>query len=241
EDYFRFDILGTPHSPWNKSAVRVFADFIIERNAFPNSVEMFDAICKAFTTHLETIMRRYKDCAKSQAERLRHAALDRQQSRKYELFYRRRYIAYTFEPLQRHIAMIEYFGIDGMSSDESEADENDGHIRYRIHSPQWRADEVKPWLRTFDSIHNVRRRRGEAHNPRGAFPRIRLPTNRKSDSPKFVKGLPVNAYDPEWMERDSLRRYDLRPLPQSYDFTHDADALSYVDMILLFSLSLKLF
>lgn len=131
--------------------------------------------------------------------------------------------------------MIEYLGIDGMSSDESEAEDLDLRPatchppRYLIHPPQWRARDVEPWLRMFDSVHNILRRcRVEDHDTRGAFPRIRTPTNRKSASLTFVPGLPTNAYDAEWMNRDILRKYDLHPLPQNYDFTHDADVILYV-------------
>ncbi|KAJ7898763.1 hypothetical protein B0H13DRAFT_1623025 [Mycena leptocephala] len=235
-DYFRIDILGTPNSPWNKSAARVFTSFTIDQNSLPNTTEMFDAIRRAFTTHLETIIRRYKDSLKSQNERACRAALDRRQSRKYELFYRRRYLAYTFKPLQRHIDMIEYLGIDGMSSDSESEDgvSSDHHMRYRIHPPQWRAGRVEPWLRMFDSIHNILRRSGGSHDRRGAFPRIRTPTNRKSASIKFVDGLPINTYDTEWMDRDLLRKYDLRPSRQPYDFTHDDDVVLYVDIIFFF-------
>lgn len=126
--------------------------------------------------------------------------------------------------------MLEVLGIDGMSSDESETEEIDDHPQYYICAPQWRAGRVAPWLRTFDSIHNILRRGGEAQAARGSFPRHRKAASKKSTSIKFVAGLPLNAYDAQWIERDARRKYDLRPLPQQYDFTHDDDIMSYVNI-----------
>ena len=122
--------------------------------------------------------------------------------------------------------MIEYLGVDGMSSDDSETGALDRDLdvpRYRIRTPQWRADLVEPWLRTFDSVHTILRRAGASDDSRsGAFPRIRTATNQKSTSKTFVSGLPINAYDPKWVQKDILREYDLHP-DAAYDFTHDPD------------------
>jgi hypothetical protein len=85
EGFFRFDILGTPHSAWNKSAARVFADFTIRRLCLPNTTEMFQAVCQAFSAHLETIIRKYKVSLKPRAEQLRLQAHSRRRVRKYEV------------------------------------------------------------------------------------------------------------------------------------------------------------
>ncbi|KAJ7444118.1 hypothetical protein B0H11DRAFT_1747655, partial [Mycena galericulata] len=226
-DYFRFDIGSTRSSPWNKSAARVFADLTIRQLGLPNTVEMYEAIRHAFTAHLDTIIRRHKESLKPGPQQAQHKSKHRRQTRKYELFHRRRYIAYMFKPFRRHIDMLEHLGIDGMSSDESETEDigEDEHIQYHILSPQWRAGRVAPWVRTFDSIHNILRKSGESQTTCGSFPRNRKMVNRKSTSIKFVAGLPINTYDPEWMERDPIRKYNLRPLTQQYDFTHDEDVL----------------
>lgn len=128
--------------------------------------------------------------------------------------------------------MLENLGIDGMSSDESETEHvgGDYHTNYHILRPQWRAGRVTPWLRMFDSIHNILRRSG-APPGGGSFPRQRRATNRTSTNVKFVPGLPINAYDPEWIDKDIRRKYDLRPLRRLYDFNHDPDIVEYVTVL----------
>ncbi|KAJ7021351.1 hypothetical protein C8F04DRAFT_959921 [Mycena alexandri] len=226
EEDFRIDVLGSPKSPWNQSAARVFTRFFIDENDFPPTLEVHTAIRNAVTAHIETIIRRYKQSHKSQPERLLYRSMDRRQSRKYKLFYRRRRVAYAFEPLRRQIPMLEYLGVDGMSSDDSEREDRPDHpFQYSIRPPRWRATRVEPWLRMFDSIHNILRRKSAGTHP-GAFPRIRTATNRKSANTKFVAGLPANAYDPQWMNEDVLRKYDIHAV-SNYDFVHDEDVILY--------------
>ncbi|KAJ6450339.1 hypothetical protein C8R47DRAFT_998918 [Mycena vitilis] len=227
EDYFRFDVLGTPGSAWNKSAARVFADFTIRQLCLPNTVQMFQALQRAFKSHLETIIRRYKASLKPHAEHLLFQSLSRRQVRKYQLFHQRRYLAYMFEPLRRHIAMLEQLGVDGMSSDESDRDE-DYHSQYQIQDPLWRARELAAWLRVFDSLHHILRKSGDCFASRGAFPRHRKVGGRRSTNPKFVPGLPINVYDHQWISSDAKRKYDLRPLPEHYDFSHNANVMECV-------------
>ncbi|KAJ7041256.1 hypothetical protein C8F04DRAFT_1304069, partial [Mycena alexandri] len=225
--YFRFDVLGTPSSPWNKSATRVFAKLAIRQLALPNSYEMVQAIMKAFTAHLCTIMRRYKLSLKSTPERIQIKSLGRRQARKYQLFHQRRYLAYAFKPLRRHITMLERLGVDGMSSDESDHETEDiregRQTTYQILTPLWRASHLAAWLRIFDSLHNILRKSGDSFASRGSFPRLRRVGQRRSTNIKFVPGLPLEVYDPSWIAQDARRRYDLHPTMEQYDFSHQAD------------------
>jgi hypothetical protein len=82
---FRFDLLGTRNSLWNKSAARVFADLAIRQLCLPNTVEMFEAIRHAFTAHLGRIIRRYKHSLKSKPEQLAEELRDRRRTRKYQV------------------------------------------------------------------------------------------------------------------------------------------------------------
>ncbi|KAJ7202701.1 hypothetical protein C8J57DRAFT_1101892 [Mycena rebaudengoi] len=142
---FRYDVLGSPSSPWNKSAARVFANLAIDQLGLPNTSEMFEAIRQGFKKYLETIIRRYKASLLSSAVQKEKRSLKSRYTRKYQVFkflyHRRRFLAYTFKPLQRHIDMVEYLGVDGMSSDESDVDSNH-QLQYRILTPIWRASEV---------------------------------------------------------------------------------------------------
>ncbi|KAJ7627895.1 hypothetical protein B0H17DRAFT_963108 [Mycena rosella] len=232
EHDFRFDVLGTPNSPWNKSAVRIFADFTIHQLCLPNTIEMFNGIRGAFTAHLETIIRRYKHAQLPQAEQACIESEQRRHSRKYQLFHQRRYLAYTFGPLQRHIAMLEHLGVDGMSSDESQTEVFGEQPQYFILSPLWRSQDIAGWFRMFDSLHNILRRSGEVYSAAGSFPRRRKVTQKKSKSIKFVPGLPENVYDTRWIESDLLRKYDLRPSLQHYDFSHHPRIIEFVNSIL---------
>lgn len=85
EGYFRFDILDTPRSPWNRSAARVFADFTIHQLCLPNTVEMFGALLHAFTAHLETIIRRYKRSLRPPGELVQAKTRSRRRTRKYQV------------------------------------------------------------------------------------------------------------------------------------------------------------
>ncbi|KAJ6482357.1 hypothetical protein DFH09DRAFT_845427, partial [Mycena vulgaris] len=154
---FRFDILGSRNSPWNKSAARVFADMTIHQLRLPNTVQMFDALRHAFAAHLERITRRYQLSQKSKMEQNHLQSLGRRQARKYQLFHQRRYLAYTFEPLQQHIDMLEALGVDEMSSDESETEDAgiDASVEYHILSPRWRARLLSGWLWMFDALHHI--------------------------------------------------------------------------------------
>ncbi|KAJ6562035.1 hypothetical protein B0H19DRAFT_873242, partial [Mycena capillaripes] len=223
---FRFDVLGTSHSAWNKSAARVFADFTIRQLCLPNTVEMFGALSRAFSAHLATIIRRYRLSLKPRAEQLHIKIQSRRQTRKYQ----RRYLAYMFKSLNRHIDMLERLGIDGMSSDESETEiaDEEHHTQYQILAPLWRARELAAWLRMFDSIHNIFRRSGDSLASRGAFPHRRKVGQKRSTNIKFVPGLPINVYDQEWITKDAKRKYDLRPSSEHYDFSHDPDIIEYV-------------
>ncbi|KAJ7128190.1 hypothetical protein C8R43DRAFT_887276, partial [Mycena crocata] len=236
---FRFDVCGTQYSPWNKSAVRVFARLIIRKLHLPNTLEMFEAVRKAFSAHLGSIIKRYRLSLKTRAVQRRLRSLNRRRVRKDQLFHQRRLIAYEFEPLQKHIEMLEWLGVDGMSTDESEGENEDGEpnqrdperAQYQILNPQWRARRVAVWIRLFDSIHKILRKESGAAAAAGSFPRNRRMTSRQSTSNKFVPGLPINTYDTQWMQSDRMREYDLLPTPKIYDFTHDERIIEFVAFI----------
>ncbi|KAJ7185965.1 hypothetical protein C8R46DRAFT_881283 [Mycena filopes] len=237
-DNFRFDVLGTPRSSWNKSAARIFAALAIQQLVLPDNLEMFNAIVKAFETYLDAIIRRYKTSLKSIEQQAQIRSNLSRYGRKYQvcppliLFHRRRYTSYVFPPLQRHTAMLEQLGVDGMSSDES--GDEDHRLEYKILAPVWRASEVAPWIRVFDTVHNILRIAGDPQTAmlQGAFPHRRILGHRKSSSKKFVPGLPQNLYDQDWVAREQLTQYVLYPSPDAYDFTHQPDVIQFVPLLL---------
>ncbi|KAJ7207660.1 hypothetical protein C8J57DRAFT_1098216 [Mycena rebaudengoi] len=221
---FRFDVLGTPSSPWNKSAARVFADLAIQQLCLPNTIDMFNSIKHGFTIYLDTIIRKYKHSLNSAEVKSMMRSKKNRHTRKYQLYHRRRFLAYTFPPLNPHIDMLESLGVDGMSSDESEADGND-HIQYKILTPAWRASIVAAWLRMFDTLYHILRRSGDVQALRGSFPHLRILTHQKSSKKTFVPGLPINVYDEGWISGDVRSHYFLRPLEKPYDFSHAPDII----------------
>ncbi|KAF7312168.1 hypothetical protein MIND_00229500 [Mycena indigotica] len=118
---------------------------------------MTNAICESFATYLRTIQKRWRESKKEASIQLHNKVKNRRQVRKYQLFHQRRYLAYVFAPLRKHADMLEQFGVDGMSSDESEVDE-EGVISFQSHMPAWRAEIVTIWLHLFDVLHSMLRK-----------------------------------------------------------------------------------
>jgi len=58
-DSFRFDILGPPHSPWNKSASRVFRDSYIDYYNLPSTTAVMMDVEDSFFVRLRTLKRSY--------------------------------------------------------------------------------------------------------------------------------------------------------------------------------------
>ncbi|KAF8877194.1 hypothetical protein BD779DRAFT_1429120, partial [Infundibulicybe gibba] len=222
---FRVDLLGTPRSPWNRSAARVFVDVFIRTHKLDRTPEAIDDISRAFFSRIKSMKGESKMKLNNSSVIGEYARAGRKQQRKrnvsllvtyYEkltllvslkLFVRRLETVQLHPRLQRHEHIIQRLGTDGMSSDESE--DEDAHIqaaarldnpRFKILQPKWRAKPLTIWLRVIDSVHLISRRSGDK-SARGAYPRLRISNERApefSKSKKFVKGLPKNAYDPVW-------------------------------------------
>jgi hypothetical protein len=123
--------------------------------------------------------------------------------------------------------MLDKFGVEGMSSDEEDY-QPDGTPQYLVLVPRWRDSKVTFWLRVFDlMVIWDRRNRGESVS-RGAHPRRRTPTRRISQSTKFVAGLPINAYHPEWLRNRLEVKNTVHPDPTPYLFNHHHRIAEYV-------------
>lgn len=130
--------------------------------------------------------------------------------------------------------MLQRLGAGGMSSDESDYDELANNPpararapRYLVRRPQWRDPGVTPWLREFDVLYFMYRRLSE--DRRGAYPRNRIDNPaqaRYSQSTRFVKGLPVNAYRDTWIQRRNDVSINVRPDEEAFNFQHHPDTLA---------------
>ncbi|KAJ7070209.1 hypothetical protein C8F01DRAFT_1329213, partial [Mycena amicta] len=228
-DYFRFHLEGKAKCLWNQSACRVFTQHMITEHGLPDSHSMAHAISNAFVTYLRTIQKRYREAQKAQALQLKNKIQNRRQARKYRVcqFQSMRYLAYVFAPLRKHINVLEEFGVDGMSSDESDMDD-EGIVSYQSHVPQWRAEIVTNWLHLFDTLHHLLRRVDNGASTRGADPRYRKHLRKLSAKPTFVAGLPINAYNHQWLQANGQTRVQFLRPRGNYDFTHDPATMRYV-------------
>ena len=95
-----------------------------------------------------------------------------------------------------------------MSADEG--DHVNGEFRYVITNPPWRASKVAEFMKVFDKIHLSSRFTSMDRPKRGAFPHRRFPSRRVDHSSKPVPALPVNFYEPTWL--NSLSEFELREL-----------------------------
>ena len=138
-----------------------------------------------------------------------------------QLWHSRREAAKSLDGYEQHDAVLKGLGPNGMSSDEEEI--VDGSVQYRILKKPWRAAELTPWLRVFDIIYLQQRLDSRSQ---GSLPQARIASDRVSDSRKVVKGLPSNAYNPTWLDRQSpLEKGRLRVGAQTYSFVHTPSVL----------------
>ncbi len=123
--------------------------------------------------------------------------------------------------------MLERFGVDGMSSDESDTEA--GVKQYGILKKSWRPDEVTLWLRGIDAVVAL------STKARGNRPRVRMVSTKYDDSRSAVRGLPKNAYESAWYAKlGDFARADLhREEDETYDFNHARSVWLYVCHCLL--------
>ncbi|KAG2747845.1 hypothetical protein P692DRAFT_20848939 [Suillus brevipes Sb2] len=214
---FTIEILGTPKSTWNISASKVFArDFVAH---YPDY--QYDAVKKAFSTHVRSLKRAYKQAALDEAASKARQKEDRRKERKRSLYHRRLDVARAVSDLRPHVSMLTRIGPDGMSSDET-ANENDVP-QYRILGRHWRSLEVTAWLRIFDAIYRHNRYGPAGTGSRGNNARMRFESMSMGHPQRAVRRLPRNAYRAEWY--DGLDQYDREELDRCegevYAFTHD--------------------
>lgn len=150
------------------------------------------------------------------------------------MFFRRLKNAALQPELNQHVGIIRLLGRDGMSSDES--DHENGVVQYRVLIKSWRNPALTPFLRVFDASYRRNRFVPILQNTQGAHPHLRLNSNKIDNSRGAVAGLPINAYDPRWLQ--NLARYDREILEETalYDFSHTPYALEYVTISIVSSL-----
>jgi len=79
------DIAGTPRSPWNISAGRVFTSYLIEKTGHDDTEETRKEIEKMFSTRVKSLKSRQKRDALSQAEKAAEKSKYSRNQRKYQV------------------------------------------------------------------------------------------------------------------------------------------------------------
>ncbi len=139
-----------------------------------------------------------------------------------QLFQRRRLIAKSIE---RHLGIMDELGDDGMSTDESHFDPDTHQVMYTVTKPEWRHPDLHNWLKVFDRLYDRMHINSWSLDKRGAHPHLRVGSRRVHQKSHAPTGLPINAYDPTWLDsREPLYlRYVLRPKTEEYNFSHSSD------------------
>ena len=106
-------------------------------------------------------------------------------------------------------SLIDTLGTGGISCDETDTGKNarkqSDRPRYKIVELEWRSKKLTRVLRTLDLLHLAKRRYSDnGRATSGAWPRTRIESNLKEDSPA-VKGLPKNCYNKEWLAMQDKR------------------------------------
>ncbi|KAI9436770.1 hypothetical protein BJY52DRAFT_1130363, partial [Lactarius psammicola] len=224
---FMVDLVGGPKSPWNVSAGRVFTDYFIEKTGRDDMPEMRKAVEKAFTNRVKSLKSQWKKDALSQTAKAAERSKHSRKQRKYQLFQRRRETAKLYSPLGRHIDVLDALGVDGMSSDESSFDPHTSQPIYTLVKPSWRHPDLHDWLKVFDQLHHRNHVNSWSLDKRGAFTHIRAGSQKIRQTVHAPPHLPVNAYDPKWLEsRETLYvRHVLCP-KDPHRFDHPPDVIA---------------
>jgi hypothetical protein len=249
---FRPDISSPPGTPWNKSVTEVFVESFLQADVYdcrdPAKIRL------AFSRHLRHLRRTDILQKASQQEKERQATRARRDERKRkvhglaaliniarhssssQLFERRLRAAERHPSTRRHVDMIKYLGVDGVSTDESDHENNRGVPQYLIVQKPWRNPTLSSWYRALDSLHRHLRFRPVRKATRGAQPHIRLPSSRIDGTRGEVAQLPINAYNERWL--DTLTEEQRRGLyisMEPYDFSHPQEIIQYACLLRIFS------
>ncbi|TEB24748.1 hypothetical protein FA13DRAFT_1714402 [Coprinellus micaceus] len=223
-----------PRSHWNIAMMKFFFRLYFTSNdpiarqgltnipAFENTyLARFNSWRKAF--HI--------DRSATEEDKERAKSIKRRASRKRDLHTRRVEIARKRADCHRHIDMLEAYGVDGMTSDESEHEQDGvGIPQYRVLVKDWRHPAAAACFDDIDGLDRSKRFRGPGKKAKtGARPRNRVRGSKLSTSLP-VPNLPYGYYNPEWLKS---HLYDVEPTgdpTESYDFSHTIAVIRWVDI-----------
>lgn len=82
---FMIDIMGTPKSPWNVSAGRVFASHLIGKMGYDDTGDMQKAVEEAFSSRIKSLRTQHKRDGLPQAEKAAEKSRHSRHQRKYQV------------------------------------------------------------------------------------------------------------------------------------------------------------
>ncbi|KAH9180279.1 hypothetical protein EDB89DRAFT_2061994 [Lactarius sanguifluus] len=146
------------------------------------------------------------------------------------LFQHRHEITKLYNPLKKHLGILDALGVDGMSLDESSSDPHTGQTMYTVVKPGWQHPDLHHWLKVFDELHHQNQANGCILDKWGMFTHIRAGSQKIQQTSHAPPDLPLKPYDPRWLKsRENLYvKHELRPIKDQYIFNHPSDVIAFV-------------
>ncbi|KDR72073.1 hypothetical protein GALMADRAFT_213521 [Galerina marginata CBS 339.88] len=204
---------------WNNALCVLFTAHFEQEQGTEFTSEEIMTVEDMFMARLDRLTRVWRESRKftgselSEREKVAHKHA-RRNTRRLDLYNNRLEISYgnvkkrdgSIDPGWKATAeMIEELGPAGMSSDESEVDEETKKTTYKIRRRLWRAKACKERLLVVDSDRNITNAFGGARP--GKQPRDRIRSTTATISKRGPKvGCPKNYYSREWVASLSSER-----------------------------------
>ncbi|KIM35107.1 hypothetical protein M413DRAFT_32733 [Hebeloma cylindrosporum] len=210
---------SSKRNSWNDTLCKMFIEHFEQEEGVDLSPEETETVEKMFLDRLSHLSRAWREAhIFNDSERLdrlnRSNKMARRNTRRLDLYHIRLEICYNnLEKRDGSIdqgwkataKMIEELGPAGMSSDESEVDEETGRTIYRIRRRLWRAKVCKNHLLVVDSERNITNGIGGTRPGNQPRHRIRSSTATISNRAPTV-GCPKNYYSKDWVANLSSER-----------------------------------
>ncbi|KJA22997.1 hypothetical protein HYPSUDRAFT_201794 [Hypholoma sublateritium FD-334 SS-4] len=217
-------------SPWNLSAISMFADEFVKSLQYPCSDK--ERISIAFKTHLATLKKHYSDQEDAAAmdDRTRIEELDKsKRSAHYQRRSNKRHRRRDSLRAYQHVdgaplltSKLQRIPVDAMSEEEVE---HDGENTYWVASDcAWRSSEMKNLWDILDALDLSMHFQTNERPTRGRFPYHRVASNRVGALPAPSR-LPANLYSEEYKAGLSAAQLAALNMQPSFKFVFPVELL----------------
>ncbi|TDL15913.1 hypothetical protein BD410DRAFT_844808 [Rickenella mellea] len=225
-----------PRHAWNIAAERVFVKTFMEY--YPREDRSKGEVEGAFRSHMRYIRELYfAQLKRKPAEEKLNKMKKKRRARRHTLLQHRSDAAKRKlgrKGLEHLVKVVEDLGVDGMSEDETDGEENQrtGARNYRVTDPVWRSKrgDFRGFLRTLDLLYTSTKYRPEDFQPvRGCWTRMRMAG--EAEAPQFTSavphGLPKNCYDRDWLKALDPDDRDALNVQKAIDFRIPKDIVKF--------------